>query len=663
MMQSSAPSISPSTTGIAPSTESAQNTLTTSGAFVVGCNYWASHAGTRMWADWRPEVVAQDLQRLSEAGLQVLRVFPLWPDFQPITQLYGGGGYLAEIRHGEEPLPDDACGRAGMSAEAMEHFAEFLDLAQQHGLKFIVGLLTGWMSGRLHVPPALQGLNVLTDPRAIQWEVRFIRHFVGTFKDHPAIAGWDLGNECNCMGQATREEAWTWTATIANTIRAVDANHPVVSGMHSLTPTGNWAIQDQAELTDLLTTHPYPAFTPHCDQDPVNTIRSIMHSTAESRFYGDIGGKPCLCQEIGTLGPTIASEAIAADYIRTCLFSLWANDCQGLIWWCANEQTELTHAPYDWCAVERELGLLRVDGSPKPVLTTIGAFREFLTTLPFTTLPQHTREAVCILTQGQDHWGTAYSSYILAKQAGFDLEFQYAEQPIKEAPLYFLPCLSNHHIISLHRMKELLARVEAGATLYISLGDGMPSHFEPITGLEPQTRERRREFGAITLSGIDGTPTIPCGGTHKIRYTPTRATVLAREEDGNPAFSVATYGKGKVYFLSVPLETTLADTPGAFHAESAEPCWQVYRHVAADVLSQRIISKQHPMIAVTEHPINETQRIVIAVNQSPNELMEGFELAQGWQLGEIFYGDVQAQDGDIQCTLAKNDAVVFTITR
>jgi len=43
---------------------------------VVGCNYWAAHAGTNMWRDWRPEVVDRDLARLSGAGLQILRVFP-----------------------------------------------------------------------------------------------------------------------------------------------------------------------------------------------------------------------------------------------------------------------------------------------------------------------------------------------------------------------------------------------------------------------------------------------------------------------------------------------------------------------------------------------------------------------------------------------------------
>ncbi len=64
-----------------------QNMLTDPGRFVVGCNYWASHAGTFMWRNWQAEVVEADFRQFAAAGLQVLRVFPLWPDFQPLTLL------------------------------------------------------------------------------------------------------------------------------------------------------------------------------------------------------------------------------------------------------------------------------------------------------------------------------------------------------------------------------------------------------------------------------------------------------------------------------------------------------------------------------------------------------------------------------------------------
>jgi hypothetical protein len=622
--------------------------LVTPGRFVVGCNYWASHAGTRMWADWDEAQVADDLTRLANAGLQLLRVFPLWPDFQPIEQLYGGGGSRVEFRCGEQPLGADALGRAGLSAVMMDRFARFADLAAERGLRLLVGLLTGWMSGRLYLPSGLAGRNPLTDAVAIEWELRFVRAFVGHFAGQGAIVAWDLGNECNCLGGAGREQAAVWTATIANAIRCADPTRPVVSGMHSLTPTGAWTAADQGEWTDLLCTHPYPVFTPHCDQDPVNTLRTTLHGTAESRFYADLGDTPCLCQEIGTLGPMIASEAVAAAFIRTCLFSLWANDCHGLLWWCAHEQSHLPHAPYDWCAVERELGLLRADGRAKPVLNEITAFRRLLDGLPCDTLPPRTTEAVCLLSHDQDHWGVAYSTFILAKQAGFDLTFCHSEQPLPEAPLYLLPALSGHRLVSRRRWLELKARIEAGATLYLSLDSGLPSDFEPLCGLEPQTRERRRPGDRQPV--IWDNVTLPVCGDFKVRFEPTRATVLAREADGSPALSVATLGRGKVVFCGLPLEPWHTRTPGAFEESQV---WRLYRWLAEDALAGRAVRKEHPAVALTEHRLADGSRLAIAINHSPAAVEPGLAVGAGWRVAEWLYG--------VEGVIGANEAVIARV--
>ncbi|MCX6992850.1 MAG: beta-mannanase, partial [Kiritimatiellaeota bacterium] len=356
-----------------------------------------------------------------------------------------------------------------------------------------------------------------------------------------------------------------------------------------------------------------------------------------------------------------ASEKIAADFVRTALFSLWANDCHGLLWWCASDQMHLEHAPYDWCTVERELGLLRVDGRAKPVLKEIGAFRQMLDGLPFRSLPPRTREAVCILTEGQDHWGVAYSTFILAKQAGFDLEFQYASQPVKDVPLYLLPCLEGYLMISRRRMRELLAKVKAGATLYVSLNSGLPDGFEALTGLEPQTRERGRAPGDITFEGVEGLATIPNRGAFKGNFCATRATVLGREADGNPAFTVAPYGKGRVYFLAVPMELTLTQTPGAFHAESAPPCWRLYQHVAECFLKRRAVRKLHPLVALTEHCVDASSRIEVIINQSPYPVRETLAVKPGWRLKRVLYGQA-AMDGEtIVVDLQKNDACVVAV--
>jgi len=642
--------------------------LTEPGCFVVGCNYWASHAGTAMWSDWQPDVVDADLKQLADAGLQVLRVFPLWPDFQPITQLYTGAGRPMEMRHGEAPLTDDEAGRAGVSDVAMARFAAFADLAERHGLRLIVGLVTGWMSGRLFVPPGLEGRNVLTDPVAIMWQVRFVQHFVRRFRDHGAILAWDLGNECNCMAPVPgHEAAWTWTAALANAIRAEDRTRPLVSGMHSLDEPdrarGHWTIADQAELTDVLTTHPYPYFTPHADQDPVNTIRTVLQSTAQTRWYGDCGGKPAFTEEIGTLGPMVASERIAADFARCVLFSLWAHDCHGLLWWCAYDQGHLTQAPYDWHAFERELGLIRADRSSKPVLAEIDRFAAFLAGLPIKALPPRLTEAVCVLTHEQEQWGAAYSSFVLAKQAGFDLEFQYDDQPLKPTSLYLVPSVSGGGNMSRRTWQALLERARNGATLYFSHDNCMLSPFGEPFGLEVQTRARRDGMAAFRLAGMDATFT--AHAPIRLTLDPVRAEVLGQEADGNPIFTRAAYGAGQLYFFSVPIETHLANLPGGFHNPSAAPFWQIYRTIGEPFLAQRAVRKADPFIGLTEHPLAGGRRIVIAINYSPEPREAALDFADLWTADEVWRG--HAETFEVSQTskvwLPPNDAAVFTVAK
>lgn len=635
------------------------NLLTTPGKFVVGCNYWASHAGTNMWRDWQPEVVDADLRQLAEAGLQVLRVFPLWPDFQPITLLRGGSGAPFEIRLGEDPLPDDETGQAGMDPVMLERFTAFADLAQRHGLRLVVGLLTGWMSGRLYVPPALEGLNVLTDPLAIQWEVRFVSAFVRRFRQHPALLAWDLGNECNVMAQVpSQAAAWAWVSAITNAIRVQDPQRVIVSGMHGSGVLDTWPPALLGEHTDLLTTHPYPYWTPYCDQDPVTTIRTLLHSTAESRLYADLGGKPCLAEEIGTLGPMLASDVTAADFVRSCLFSLWAHDCHGLLWWCAYDQDHLSHAPYDWNTCERELGLIRADRTPKPVLAELDAFRAFVAGLPFDHLPAQPREAICLLPVGQDPWEVGYSAFVLARQAGFALEFQDANAPLREASLYLLPSARGILVMSRRRWLALLERVRAGASLYISLDTALLPNVDEVLGVEVLGREKRSAPDAIDLPGVGA---LPFGGGYRLNMQPGAETeVLARDAAGQPVFTRHAYGQGSVYLLGAPLEVYLTSTPGVFHQPGAAGYWQIYALVAEGCFPQQAIRKQHPLLGVTEHAQSENERVIVAINYSPSRQQTSLQARAGWRLGQVLYGKIDEQ---FVLDLPANQSAVFTIRR
>lgn len=156
--------------------------------YILGCNYWASHAGVNMWIDWQEDVVDNDLRILSENGVEYLRVFPLWKDFQPVIPLYNSR-HLFEYRLANEKHPSNPY---FIDETMMDRFEKFTEIASKYNIKFIVGLITGWMSGRLFVPPALYGKNPITDMTAIMFEQKFIKGFVQSFKDNNVIYAWDL---------------------------------------------------------------------------------------------------------------------------------------------------------------------------------------------------------------------------------------------------------------------------------------------------------------------------------------------------------------------------------------------------------------------------------------------------------------------------------------
>jgi len=511
----------------------------------------------------------------------------------------------------------------------------------------------------MHMPEAFAGKALLTDPAVIRWQVRFVRYMVKHFKDKPAIAAWDLGNECNCMGSADRNAAYLWTTVITDTIKLEDPDKPVVSGLHGLKPDGNWTPEDQGEILDILCTHPYPLFTPHCDTDPLNQMKSILHSTAESILYGTLGGKPCFIEEIGTLGPMIADEDIAADYIRTALISAWAHDLRGFVWWCANEQAELTHTPYDWDAVERELGLFRLDGSPKPVADTIGAFSDFVHQVG--KLPPRLTDAVCVLTHDQDSWATAFGSFILAKQAGLDITFHWsADGALPESDVYLLPALTGLTSIYRRHLMPILERVKAGATLYLSINDTLLSPFEEITGIRVKTRAVRQQNDLVTLDG----KTFSLSSPNKYVFENIAANVLAETTDGNPALTEYPYGKGRICFCAYPIELHAACDTGVVSGENAMDYYRFYEKLGLRSAA-KVASRTCPYLGLTEHIVSQEERLLLLLNHTPREITDTVSL-KGYCLSQVqclTEGKAEETASGFQVTLPGNTGMVVSLRK
>ena len=105
--------------------------------FFTGINYWGSKDAIHMWEHFDAAEIEKDFQVLRDCGITHLRVFPLWPVFQPLKALYGPQE-VYEYGLGEDPLPDTPAGRAGVSEEACEKFEVFCALADKYNLKLIV---------------------------------------------------------------------------------------------------------------------------------------------------------------------------------------------------------------------------------------------------------------------------------------------------------------------------------------------------------------------------------------------------------------------------------------------------------------------------------------------------------------------------------------------
>lgn len=608
--------------------------------FITGVNYWASHAGIRMWSDFSAETVDHDFARLSALKIDLIRLFPLWSDFQPLNRVYSAGGAKSDlIFPNDQPLPDTEAGRAGMSEEMLDRFEQVLRLAEKHGLKVAVGLLTGWMSGRLFVPPLLEGKNVLTDPEAVRLELDFIRVFVTRFRNDPVIVGWTSGNETDCLAVANWEQQNVWGIQMRNAIKAADPTRPIMSDMHPLRRAGSNPVRDMRDVFDVCTVHPYVYFTPLCMNEPIDSMRGLLHATAEAKAYEGITKTPCLVEEIGTLGDFVCSKELSAGYARANLFSNWANGMTGMVWWCAHEQTNLHYPPYTHNPLERELGILNADGSEKPVAKAFRAFKEWTAGLDFEITKPKT-DAVCVLSGCGDDWTRVLGTYLLAKQAGLNIDFAH-QTSIPESQMYLLPSVSG--MVNLWHFTPLMERVKKGATLFVSYDSGLIfSEFEAYTG-NRLIRNCRRAKDAV----CDG---MRFSGQFRLELESTGSEVLLQEEDSNPLLTVFGYGKGRVLFCAVPVEKQVAEAVGPTDPGPLA----VYRKLAeyADLQVKGVSGR----VGFTRHTLADGRQITVAVNYSSEQLTEPLTFHNAAP-GKVIYGRLE----ESTLYLPPFDAAVFAL--
>ena len=625
--------------------------------FFTGLNYWGSESAINMWSNFNKDSIEKDMELMSNAGITHLRVFPLWSVFQPLTALYGPKD-VYEYSFGEDPLPDTEAGRAGVSEEACQKFKTFCDIAKKYNMKLIVAMITGHMSFRTYNPPAFDGKELLSDPTVIKWQLRFIRYFVNRFKCEDVIVGWDLGNEPIHMPGVDNKHYdafYVWCSAISYAIKSCDQTRPVISGLdNSAVENGHSNLKTIGEMCDIHTTHPYNIFCTNAD--PINTMKPILDLPFKCKLSEDVSGVPTFVQEFSSLGYMNCSKKSEAAFYRASLFSSLAHGCHGTMWWCAFDQGHHEFAPYRWNTIGSDYGFFNKDLEEKPIAEENRKFKEVLSLLPDGKLPKHTVNATILIPREEsDETDLLRTSYILAKQANIDVNFNYILDPICDSPLYILPSIKDNKAIPKTRLNELMKKVEEGSVLYICADEGLLRQIPEITGVEIEYREKIDATKTLKFNGNE----IPVHTTYFYSPESFDGHVAATDENDVPVFFKHAYGKGYVYFLTLPLEAFLANKKGAFFKDNNIDYSCIYRELAKTANIKRICDSDNKYIRLTEHVIDENSLYVVAINYNNKPEVANISIEQGYTVSAIYGKNIE--NGKI--FIKENDAVILKLER
>ena len=323
----------------------------------VGVNYWPGSCGVEMWRDFPAGEIEHDLDLVARLGLNTVRFFLRWQDFETTPGRY--------------------------RAAAFARLRRMLQWTSARGLVAQPSVFVGWMSGGVFWPRWVAGRNVFADPEMVRRGAAFARRVAqeaAPFHDH--LLGLDLGNELNCLPAsyaAPPAAVIQWCATMCDAVRWVYPRALLVSGCEQgqVISDSGWRFGQQPG-TDYLSMHGYPVPPWHSVgfdgmADPFAQSLLPLYVKAARAFA------PVLLQEFGTIVTFGRRQQDA--YLRGMLPAAWDAGANGFLWWCLRD-IAARHHPYQTNGFEGTLGLLDADDRVKPGLEFFLDFARCLPDLP-----------------------------------------------------------------------------------------------------------------------------------------------------------------------------------------------------------------------------------------------------------------------------------------
>ena len=330
-----------------------------------------------MWRRFDLGELREDFARIRGLGLEVVRFFIGWDEFQPAPDRV------------HDPM--------------LERLDALMDALADARLRAMPSLFTGHMSGVNWLPewaldrsrPAGR-FRTMSGGRELPWDAgdiysgpifdasRLLARTIGArYRNHPALLMWDLGNEfSNLRIPSSPKVATEWcTRLTADLIETSDAG--VTAGNHSedLTQQRNFRFEEFCKPLVCAVMHGYPVYSDFARSRADASVVPFL-----CRLMQSISGKAVLFTEFGNPGcPIDGSDGSAfaclnedemAPYAYAVLDRLHRCGALGAFWWCWADYIPALREwpPFDRSPHELNFGLVRDDGSEKPVAGVLKAF-------------------------------------------------------------------------------------------------------------------------------------------------------------------------------------------------------------------------------------------------------------------------------------------------
>ncbi len=586
--------------------------------FPVGVNYMPREHGCRLWSEWSEAHIERDFKQMNALGLNTVRTFLFWEDFQPLPEV--------------------------ISSEALSKFDAMLRIAHKYGLKLVPTFFTGHMSGENFDVPWRQGRDPYGDPFMLRAQVTFVRCFAKRYRGHETILGWDLANEQDSLAEpSSASAAWLWTHALYRELKAFDPAHPVTIGTHVSSLERDKLRFDLLTL-DYCCTHPYPMYSTLI-VDPLDSIRSTLYPGFTLKLTQCLGDRAVMLEEFGA-STEMTSEELSARYYRSVLYSSLANNAIGALAWCFADYTT-AEKPYKTATHEFGFGLVKTNGEPKKHAGVLTQFAKDVARIGYNDLIPEARKAAIVIPAyfyGADdvllpaHSQVAYvrsllSAFVLAKQANINVDFirpdaipderSFASFPYD---LLVLPSISVKGYLTARHAELLEAYVARGGALYCSYNGVAFPKLAELFGFEIESRAVPSPEVCLTAADASE-PEIP---DLTYQATPSKNLIVREcehgghalfyDQDENPAVIHNRHGKGVTLFVTYPIEYYLSFMRGA----SSDNCSYTLYETAGEAL-QRNIAYNAPFVE-SQLFNGPEERYVVFINHSNAHQAFSFEL-------------------------------------